>query len=153
MGKSLVTWFLCLKENWYLISDVRISRILEVLFTFRLPSRLNTWLCQEQRLQRLDREALSKSSQISRCSPHLEAVVGPAAELHDAGLLVEGEVLHVHLAGGVVDGRRPPLHLECIVNVMLLTTFRENYHNLCSLYSKAYLAKCLLIVSSGWKCW
>ena len=66
MGKSLVTWFLCLKENWYLISDVRISRILEVLFTFRLPSRLNTWLCQEQRL---DRETLSKSSQISRCSP------------------------------------------------------------------------------------
>ena len=43
-------------------------------------------------------------------SLHLEAVVGPAAELHDAGLLVEGEVLHVHLAGGVVDGRRLPLH-------------------------------------------
>ena len=41
---------------------------------------------------------------------YLEAVVGPAAELHDAGLLVEGEVLHVHLAGGVVDGRRLPLH-------------------------------------------
>ena len=41
---------------------------------------------------------------------HLEAVVGPAAELHDAGLLVEGEVLDVHLAGGVVDGRRLPLH-------------------------------------------
>ena len=40
---------------------------------------------------------------------HLEAVVGPAAELHDAGLLVEGEVLHVHLARGVVDGRRLPL--------------------------------------------
>ena len=41
---------------------------------------------------------------------YLEAVVGPAAELHDAGLLVEGEVLHVHLAGGVVDSRRLPLH-------------------------------------------
>ena len=43
-------------------------------------------------------------------SVYLESVVGPAAELHDAGLLVEGEVLHVHLAGGVVDGRRLPLH-------------------------------------------
>ena len=63
----------------------------------------------------MDRETLSKSSQISRCSPHLEAVVGPAAELHDAGLLVEGEVLHVHLAGGVVDGRRLPGHVPRVV--------------------------------------
>ena len=41
---------------------------------------------------------------------YLEAVVGPAAELHDTGLLVEGEVLHVHLAGAVVDGGGLPLH-------------------------------------------
>ncbi len=40
---------------------------------------------------------------------HLVAVVGPWAELHDAGLLVEGEVLHVHLARRVIDGRRLPL--------------------------------------------
>lgn len=40
----------------------------------------------------------------------LVAVVGPAAKLHDARLLVEREVLHVHLAGRVVDGGRPPLH-------------------------------------------
>ena len=45
---------------------------------------------------------------------HLEAVVGPAAELHDAGLLVEGEVLHVDLARGLVDGWRLPLH-EAVV--------------------------------------
>ena len=41
---------------------------------------------------------------------YLESVVGPAAELHDTGLLVEGEVLHVHLAGAVVDGGGLPLH-------------------------------------------
>ena len=41
---------------------------------------------------------------------HLEAVVRPAAELHDTGLLVEGKVLDVHLTGAVVDGGRFPLH-------------------------------------------
>ena len=41
---------------------------------------------------------------------HLEAVVRPAAELHDTGLLVEGKVLHVHLTGAVVDGGGFPLH-------------------------------------------
>ena len=41
---------------------------------------------------------------------YLESVVGPAAELHDAGLLVEGKVLDVHLATRVVDRRRLPLH-------------------------------------------
>ena len=40
---------------------------------------------------------------------HLESVVSPAAELHDARLLVEGEVLDVHLARRVIDGRRTPL--------------------------------------------
>ena len=44
-------------------------------------------------------------------SVYLESVVGPAAELHDAGLLVEGKVLDVHLATRVVDRRRLPLHL------------------------------------------
>ena len=41
---------------------------------------------------------------------HLEAVVRPAAELHDTGLLVEGEILDVHLTGAVVDGGGFPLH-------------------------------------------
>ena len=41
---------------------------------------------------------------------HLKAVVSPAAELHHTGLLVEGEILHVHLAGAVVDGGGFPLH-------------------------------------------
>ena len=53
---------------------------------------------------------------VFKASPfYLESVVGPAAELHDAGLLVEGEVLHVHLAGGVVDGGRLPLHPPLVV--------------------------------------
>ena len=51
----------------------------------------------------------------SSLSLYLESIVGPAAELHDAGLLVEGEVLHVHLAGGVVDGGRLPLHPPLVV--------------------------------------
>ena len=45
----------------------------------------------------------------------LEAVVGPGAELHEAGLLVEGEVAHVDLAGGLEDGRRRPEHLARVV--------------------------------------
>ena len=42
---------------------------------------------------------------------NLKSIVGPAAELHNTGLLIEGEILDVHLTGAVVDGGRPPLHL------------------------------------------
>ena len=45
---------------------------------------------------------------------YLKAVVRPAAELHDAALLVEGEPLDVYLAGGLVDGRRLPDHLSVV---------------------------------------
>ena len=41
---------------------------------------------------------------------YLEAVVGPATELHDAGLLVEREILDVHLTGRMINGRRFPLN-------------------------------------------
>ena len=41
---------------------------------------------------------------------NLKSIVRPAAELHNAGLLVEGEILDVHLTGAVVDGRGFPLH-------------------------------------------
>ena len=41
---------------------------------------------------------------------HLEAVVRPAAELHDTGLLVEGKILDVHLTGAVVDGGGFPFY-------------------------------------------
>jgi hypothetical protein len=46
---------------------------------------------------------------------NLKAVVRPGAELHDAGLLFEGEVLDVDLAGRLVDGGRPPLHAARVV--------------------------------------
>ena len=47
---------------------------------------------------------------VRNSNSHLKAVVGPAAELHDTGLLVEGEILDVHLTGAVVDGGGFPLH-------------------------------------------
>ena len=36
-------------------------------------------------------------------SPHLEAIVGPAAELHITVLVIEGEPGDVYLAGGLED--------------------------------------------------
>ena len=45
---------------------------------------------------------------------HLKSIIGPATKLHDAGLLVEGEVFHVHLTGAVVDGRGLPLNFPCV---------------------------------------
>ena len=42
---------------------------------------------------------------------YLEPVVCPTPKLHDARLLVEGEILDIHLAARVVNGRRFPLHL------------------------------------------
>ena len=41
---------------------------------------------------------------------HLVPVVGPGTELHDAGLLVKGEVFHVHFARAMVDRRGFPFH-------------------------------------------
>lgn len=47
---------------------------------------------------------------------HLEAVVRPRAELEDARLLVEGEVLDVDLAARLVNGRRFPLDQAAVVH-------------------------------------
>ena len=41
---------------------------------------------------------------------HLKPVIGPGPEFHDTGLLVEGEILDVDLAGRLVDGRGLPLY-------------------------------------------
>ena len=46
---------------------------------------------------------------------YLEAVVGPGAELHDARLLVEGEVFYVDLAGRLVYRRWLPLDPPCVI--------------------------------------
>ena len=40
---------------------------------------------------------------------YLKPIICPATKLHDTSLLIKREVLHVHLAGGMVDGRRLPL--------------------------------------------
>jgi hypothetical protein len=45
------------------------------------------------------------------CYPDLISVVSPRAELHEAGLLVEGEVPDVNLAGRFKNGRRGPQDL------------------------------------------
>ena len=42
---------------------------------------------------------------------HLVPVVGPAGELHGAGLLVEGEEFHVDLTGRFEDCRAQPGHV------------------------------------------
>ena len=47
---------------------------------------------------------------LSQVLAYLEAIVCPTAKLHDTCLLVKREVLDVYLAGGLVDGRRLPLH-------------------------------------------
>lgn len=46
---------------------------------------------------------------------HLKSIVCPAAELHDAGLLVEGKVFHVDFAGALVNRRRSPLDASCVI--------------------------------------
>ena len=45
---------------------------------------------------------------------HLKSIVGPAAKLHDTGLLVEGEILDIHLTGAVVNGRGFPLNQSIV---------------------------------------
>lgn len=45
----------------------------------------------------------------------LVAVIAPRAELHEAGLLVEGKVTHVDLARGLEDGGRSPEHFARVV--------------------------------------
>ena len=50
---------------------------------------------------------------------NLESIVCPAAELHHTGLLVEGEVLDVHLTGAVVDGRRFPGYISGVIESCL----------------------------------
>lgn len=46
---------------------------------------------------------------------NLKTVISPRTEFHHAGLFVEGEVLDVDLAGGLVDGGWFPLHAAGVV--------------------------------------
>ena len=59
-------------------------------------------------LKKVSREFLNQKVNKSACKYRV-TVVRPGPELHPAELFVEGEVLDVHLAGGVVDGGRLPL--------------------------------------------
>jgi len=43
---------------------------------------------------------------------HLVSIKGPRSELHDAGLLIEGEVGNIDGAGALVNGRRNPENLS-----------------------------------------
>lgn len=47
---------------------------------------------------------------------YLKAVIGPRTELEDTGLLVEWEVLHVDLAGWLINGRGLPLDQSLMVD-------------------------------------
>lgn len=46
---------------------------------------------------------------------YLKSIVGPAAELHDACLLVERKVFDINFAGAFVNRRRTPLDASCVV--------------------------------------
>ena len=46
---------------------------------------------------------------------YLKPIIGPAAKLHNTCLLIKREVLHIHLTGGVIDGRRSPFYFPCAV--------------------------------------
>ena len=50
---------------------------------------------------------------------HVMPVIGPAAELHVARLLVKGEPLHIDLARGLVDGRRLPHNFAGVLHACL----------------------------------
>lgn len=43
------------------------------------------------------------------------SIVGPRAELHEAGLLVEGEILDINFAKGLVNRRRLPHHFARVM--------------------------------------
>jgi hypothetical protein len=60
------------------------------------------------------RYTVSNKIKSKRVNFYLVAIICPRAELHVTVLLVEGEPLHVDLAGGLVDRRRLPNHLASV---------------------------------------
>ena len=59
---------------------------------------------------------LSATNLAATMQVYLKAVIGPRTELEDAGLLVEWEVLHVDLAGWLINGRGLPLDQSLMVD-------------------------------------
>ena len=65
-------------------------------------------------------------------SPHyLKTIVGPRAKFHDTRLFVEGEILHVHLARRVINGRRLPFHFRGHSQTTLTTKGGRGYQEPC----------------------
>lgn len=56
--------------------------------------------------------------------PYHVPIVAPRSELHEAGLLIKREVLHVDFAERLVDGRRLPDHFA----VVMQDGFRHDGH-------------------------
>lgn len=59
---------------------------------------------------------LSATNLAATMQVYLKAVIGPRTELEDTGLLVEWEVLHVDLAGWLINGRGLPLDQSLMVD-------------------------------------
>lgn len=59
---------------------------------------------------------------------HLETIVCPATEFHEAGLLIEWEISHINFAGWFENSWRRPIHFACVVKNGL----RQCCHNVFS---------------------
>ena len=63
-----------------------------------------------------ERERERERERLMEYCRHLETVIGPTTELHDAGLFVKGEIFYIDFATGFVDGRRPPFDQAVVVD-------------------------------------
>ena len=59
----------------------------------------------------------------------MKPIIRPAGKLHGAGLLVEGEELHIDLTRGLEDGRAEPGHIAILNNVKLQYTRLKRLKN------------------------
>ena len=60
---------------------------------------------------------------------HLKPIISPAPKLHDASLLIKGEVLDVHLARRVVNCRRFPLIMMIFIHLNFHWILSSEYHS------------------------
>ena len=75
------------------------------------PSYIQLPNLMTQSLKELFGQLFSFLIRIPICKiSYLETIIRPASEFHDASLLVEREILHVHFAGRMIDSRRFPFN-------------------------------------------
>ena len=82
-----------------------------------LPLKKNFFMCVFPKRKRIDaKNSKYKTNYRSKNSPHthLKPIIGPGTELHDACLLIEGKILYVYFARGLINGRRFPLHQSVV---------------------------------------